>query len=102
MLDQVLLENPPRRSNTASRYRYDLQYATQMRQSGHAAASKVSRLYGDVGLPETTPFNAPSPAAPGRVRPHFLAKGITLRLIGNSNDYLGEGLSGGRLIVRAA
>ncbi|HPP55559.1 MAG TPA: glutamate synthase large subunit [Anaerohalosphaeraceae bacterium] len=29
----------------------------------------------------------------------FLAKGITLRLIGDSNDYLGKGLSGGRIIV---
>ena len=35
----------------------------------------------------------------GNQRGAFLAKGITLRLIGDANDYFGKGLSGGRLIV---
>ena len=40
------------------------------------------------------------PARPARVSAPFCPVGITLRLYGDANDYLGKGLSGGRIIVR--
>src|SRR3989337_2449624 len=46
---------------------------------------------------------APPPAgSAGRSFGAFLPKGVTLRLLGDANDYLGKGLSGGRLVVRPA
>lgn len=39
-------------------------------------------------------------APPGSRSAHFFAQGITLEVFGDANDYVGKGLSGGRIIVR--
>jgi glutamate synthase (NADPH/NADH) large chain len=59
---------------------------------------EVSRRYGAQGLPEnfiTVDFTGSAGQSFGA----FLAKGITFRLAGDANDYLGKGLSGGRIVV---
>ncbi|MDR2663653.1 MAG: glutamate synthase large subunit [Treponema sp.] len=59
---------------------------------------EVSRRFGGYGLPEnfiTLDFSGSAGQSFGA----FLAKGITFRLAGDSNDYLGKGLSGGRIVV---
>ena len=60
---------------------------------------EVTKRYGGSGLPDGTidlTFNGSAGQSFGA----FVPRGITLRLMGDSNDYLGKGLSGGRLIVR--
>ncbi len=55
--------------------------------------------YGPQGLPDGTleiTFNGSAGQSFGA----FLAPGVTLKLIGDSNDYLGKGLSGGRIVVK--
>src|SRR5262249_7168835 len=59
---------------------------------------KPPRRYGSEGLPDETirfEFNGSAGQSFGA----FLAKGVTLTLEGDANDYVGKGLSGGRLIV---
>ena len=58
----------------------------------------VSR-WGEEGLPEdTVRFHFAGSA--GQSFGAFLAPGVTLRLIGDSNDYVGKGLFGGRIVVQ--
>ncbi|MEZ5742016.1 MAG: hypothetical protein R3E68_22995 [Burkholderiaceae bacterium] len=59
----------------------------------------VASRYGHEGLPDDTihiQFNGTAGQSFGA----FLARGITLDLVGEANDYVGKGLSGGRIIVR--
>ncbi|MBX3335194.1 MAG: glutamate synthase large subunit [Nitrospira sp.] len=68
------------------------------RTTGTVLSSKIARTYGSEGLPEDTisiKFNGSAGQSFGA----FLARGITLTLEGESNDYIGKGLSGGKIIV---
>jgi glutamate synthase (NADPH/NADH) large chain len=66
---------------------------------GTMLGSEVSRRYGAEGLPEGT-IDITFTGSAGQSFGAFLPRGITLRLEGDSNDYVGKGLSGGRVIVR--
>ena len=65
---------------------------------GTTLSNKVSRKYGEAGLPKDT-INIKMKGSAGQSLGAFLAPGITMELEGDSNDYVGKGLSGGRLIV---
>ena len=60
---------------------------------------EVTRRWGGEGLPENT-IDISFRGSAGQSFGAFLPRGVTLRLEGDANDYLGKGLSGGRLIVR--
>lgn len=65
---------------------------------GTTLSNHVSKRYGEEGLPkDTIHINAKGSA--GQSLGAFLAPGITIELEGDANDYVGKGLSGGRLIV---
>jgi glutamate synthase domain-containing protein 2/glutamate synthase domain-containing protein 1/glutamate synthase domain-containing protein 3 len=66
---------------------------------GAMLSGEVAKRYGDEGLPHDT-IQIQMTGTAGQSFGCFLAKGITLRLSGQANDYCGKGLSGGRLIVR--
>ncbi len=59
---------------------------------------EVTRRWGAKGLPDDT-IHVKFEGSAGQSFGAFLPRGITLRLAGDANDYLGKGLSGGRLIV---
>jgi glutamate synthase (NADPH/NADH) large chain len=63
------------------------------------ASGEVARRFGHAGLPEGS-LHAALTGTAGQSFGAFLARGITLELAGDANDYAGKGLSGGRLIVR--
>ena len=68
------------------------------RTTGTMLSGEIAKLYGAAGLPEGTikcMFNGSAGQSFGA----FLVSGVELRLEGDSNDYLGKGLSGGRIIV---
>jgi glutamate synthase domain-containing protein 3 len=65
---------------------------------GTMLGSELTRRYGGAGLPDDTITIAFTGSA-GQSFGAFLPRGITLRLEGDSNDYVGKGLSGGRLIL---
>jgi glutamate synthase (NADPH/NADH) large chain len=59
----------------------------------------VTRRFGGAGLPEDT-VEITLHGTAGQSFGAFLPRGVTLRLYGDANDYVGKGLSGGRLVVR--
>ncbi len=65
---------------------------------GAMLSGEISKVYGEDGLPEDT-INATFFGSAGQSFGAFLTKGVTFRLEGESNDYLGKGLSGGKIIV---
>ncbi|EPQ58378.1 NADPH-dependent glutamate synthase [Gloeophyllum trabeum ATCC 11539] len=65
---------------------------------GTSLSYRVSKLYGEEGLPKDT-IHIRMQGSAGQSLGAFLAPGITLELEGDANDYVGKGLSGGRLIV---
>ena len=66
---------------------------------GTMLGAEVTRRYGGDGLPEGT-IDLTFVGSAGQSFGAFLPKGITLRLEGDSNDYVGKGLSGGCIVVR--
>ena len=66
---------------------------------GAILSNRIVNKYGPQGLPDGTleiVFNGSAGQSFGA----FLAPGVTLKLVGESNDYLGKGLSGGRIIIK--
>ncbi len=70
------------------------------RATGAMLSGKISTLYGLEGLPEDT-INVGFKGSAGQSFGAFLTRGVTFRLEGDANDYLGKGLSGGKIIVVA-
>ena len=68
------------------------------RTTGAMLSGKIAAKYGHAGLPEDTIHVALTGTA-GQSFGAWLARGVTLELKGETNDYAGKGLSGGRLIV---
>ena len=66
---------------------------------GTMLGSRVTRANGGEGLPDET-IDLTLIGSAGQSFGAFVPSGITLRLEGDTNDYLGKGLSGGRLVVR--
>ena len=69
------------------------------RTAGTIVASEIARRYGHKGLPDDT-IQLRYQGAAGQSFGAFAAHGLTLTLEGEANDYVGKGLSGGKLIVR--
>ena len=65
---------------------------------GAMLSGEIARKYGSAGLPEDT-IKFQLTGSAGQSFGAFLAKGVTLELEGDANDYVGKGLSGGKLIV---
>ncbi|HZB29539.1 MAG TPA: glutamate synthase large subunit [Streptosporangiaceae bacterium] len=66
---------------------------------GTMLGHEVTRKWGGAGLPDST-IDVTFTGSAGQSFGAFVPRGITLRLIGDANDYLGKGLSGGRITVR--
>ncbi|NDA55505.1 MAG: hypothetical protein EBX61_04230 [Betaproteobacteria bacterium] len=66
---------------------------------GTMLSGEVARRYGHQGLPDDC-IHIQLNGTAGQSFAAFLAAGITLDLVGQANDYVGKGLSGGRVIVR--
>jgi glutamate synthase (NADPH/NADH) large chain len=66
---------------------------------GTMLSGEVAKRHGHAGLPDNT-INVRLTGVAGQSFGAFLAHGVTLDLTGDANDYVGKGLSGGRVIVR--
>ena len=78
----------------------DVEVTNTDRSFGTIFGSEITKKYGGEGLPEDT-FIVKCSGAGGQSFGAFIPKGLTLELIGDSNDYFGKGLSGGKLVVYA-
>ena len=77
----------------------DMDISNVDRAVGATLSNRVSREYGVEGLPEDT-ITVRFSGAAGQSFGAFLQDGVTMDLVGTANDYVGKGLSGGKLVVR--
>lgn len=68
------------------------------RVTGTILSSEIARAYGEKGLEEDS-IKLCFTGSAGQSFGAFLAPGVTMKLVGDSNDYIGKGLSGGKIIV---
>ena len=66
---------------------------------GAIVSNEISKIYGHLGLPEDT-LNIQFTGSAGQSLGAFGAHGLTFTVEGNTNDYLGKGLSGAKLIIK--
>ena len=79
--------------------RAQLQVRNVNRTVGTMLGHEVTKRYAGVGLPPDT-IDLTFIGSAGQSFGAFLPRGVTLRLEGDANDYVGKGLSGGRLVIR--
>ena len=79
--------------------RIDLPVRNVNRTVGTMLGAEVTRRFGAEGLPVGT-IDVTLHGSAGQSLGAFLPRGIAIRLYGDSNDYVGKGISGGRVIVR--
>ena len=97
-LDHTLLKKCKRAIEKAERVEIELPIKNTNRVVGTILSNEVSKVWKEEGLPEDT-INIKLNGSAGQSLASWLAKGITITLEGDANDYVGKGLSGGKLIV---
>ncbi|MGB3234217.1 MAG: glutamate synthase-related protein, partial [Mycobacterium sp.] len=98
-LDRTLIQLAEGALADAHPMRLDLPVRNVNRTVGTLLGSEVTRRYGAQGLPDDT-IHVTLTGSAGQSLGAFLPPGITLELIGDANDYVGKGLSGGKVIVK--
>ncbi|HTI20009.1 MAG TPA: glutamate synthase large subunit [Kutzneria sp.] len=98
-LDRTLIQLAEAALEDAHPVRLELPVRNVNRTVGTLLGSEVTRRYGGDGLPEDTIHVTLSGSA-GQSLGAFIPRGVTVELVGDANDYVGKGLSGGRIIVR--
>ena len=97
-LDHQLVEHSLDALLTLSPLEIRLPVRNVHRSVGTMLSGDVARRYGSAGLPDDT-LKIHLEGSAGQSLGAFLSKGITITLEGEANDYVGKGLSGGRIIV---
>jgi glutamate synthase (ferredoxin) len=95
---QVLLEKCAPALERGEKVSLSLPIKNTDRVVGTIVGNEVTRKYGPEGLPEDT-IHVKFQGSAGQSFGAFLPHGITLKLEGDANDYVGKGLSGGKLII---
>ncbi|MDT5068545.1 MAG: glutamate synthase large chain, partial [Mycobacterium sp.] len=98
-LDRTLIALAEGALEDARPVRLELPVRNVNRTVGTLLGAEVTRRYGGQGLLDDT-IHVTLTGSAGQSLGAFLPPGITLELIGDANDYVGKGLSGGRVIVR--
>jgi glutamate synthase (NADPH/NADH) large chain len=98
-LDQTLVQLAEGALADAQPVKLELPVRNVNRTVGTILGHEVTKRYADAGLPDDT-IDVTFTGSAGQSFGAFVPKGITLRLVGDSNDYLGKGLSGGRITLR--
>ena len=96
--ETVLLKQLKSALETKTKRAIELDVTNTDRAFGTIFGSEITRRYGDDALEDDT-FVVKCNGAGGQSFGAFIPKGLTLELVGDSNDYFGKGLSGGKLIV---
>jgi glutamate synthase (NADPH/NADH) large chain len=99
-LDNILIEKSEPALERGEKVSFIVPVKNVNRTVGAMLSGEVAQRYGHAGLPDDT-IHIQLNGTAGQSFAAFLAHGITLDLVGDGNDYVGKGLSGGRVIVRA-
>ena len=99
-LDQSLIAQSQAALEKGEPVRIDGTVRNINRTVGAMLSGEVAQRYGHAGLPEDT-ISINLTGTAGQSFGAFLSRGVSLTLTGDGNDYVGKGLSGGRVVVRA-
>ncbi|MEL6372927.1 MAG: glutamate synthase large subunit [Pseudomonadota bacterium] len=99
ILDRTLIDLCKPAIEERKPVKHELKIGNANRTTGAMLSGEVAKRHGHAGLPEDTVWLTFKGTA-GQSFGAWVASGITLDLVGEANDYVGKGLSGGRLIVR--
>ena len=100
-LDQQLIVQSREALDSGTPVRFTAKITNVNRTVGTMLGHEVTKAYGGQGLPDGT-IDITFEGSAGNSFGAFVPKGITLRVYGDANDYVGKGLSGGRIVVRPA
>ncbi|WP_124066592.1 glutamate synthase large subunit [Clostridium sp. E02] len=95
--EKILLKKLKQALQSGQKKGLQIDVSNTDRALGSIFGSEITRLYPE-GLPEDT-FVINCNGSGGQSFGAFIPKGLTLELVGDSNDYFGKGLSGGKLVV---
>jgi glutamate synthase (NADPH) large chain len=98
-LDHRLIELARPALEKGEKVSIDMPIRNINRTVGTMLSGEIAKRYGHAGLPDDT-IHVRFAGSAGQTFGGFLAKGVTLDLIGDTNDYCGKGLSGGRISVQ--
>ncbi len=99
ILDRKLIELAKPALEDGTPVKAELPIRNTDRTAGAMLSGEIARKYGHAGLAEDTIWITLNGVA-GQSFGAWVARGVTLDLVGEANDYVGKGLSGGKLIVR--
>lgn len=99
-LDHQLIERSRAALENGEKVSFIIPVRNRNRTVGAMLSGAVARRYGHAGLPDDT-IHIQLNGVAGQSFGAFLTHGVTLDLVGDGNDYVGKGLSGGRIIVRS-
>jgi len=98
ILDRRLIEQARPALENSEPVIIETTIASSARTAGAMLSGEIAKRYGHEGLPEDT-ITVNLKGTAGQSFGAWLASGVTFRLEGNANDYVGKGLSGGKLII---
>jgi glutamate synthase (NADPH) large chain len=98
-LDNTLIKKAKSAIENGEKVVIDTPIVNTNRTVGTMLSNQIASKYGNAGLPNDT-ININFTGTSGQSFAAFLAKGITFTLTGEGNDYVGKGLSGGRIIIK--
>lgn len=99
-LDHILIEKSEPAIERGEKVSFIVPIRNVNRTVGAMLSGELAMRYGHAGLPDDT-IHIQLNGTAGQSFAAFLARGITFDLVGDANDYVGKGLSGGRVVVRA-
>ncbi len=97
-LDWGLIAEADESIETGEPVHLDREISTVDRAVGATLSNRISKAHGTEGLPEDT-ITVDFGGTAGQSFGAFLQDGVTMQLTGTANDYVGKGLSGGKLII---
>ncbi len=98
-LDNQLIELAAPALKRSENVKIDLPVRNVNRTVGTMLGAEVTRAFGSAGLPANT-IDITLQGSAGQSLGAFIPSGVTIRLHGDSNDYVAKGISGGRVILR--
>jgi glutamate synthase (NADPH/NADH) large chain len=97
-LDWEILERAEGAVERGEPTHLDMEIGNQHRAVGATLSHEISKRHGEAGLAPDT-LKVDFTGVSGQSFGAFLARGVSMRLVGSGNDYVGKGLSGGKLIL---
>ncbi|MGY4598835.1 glutamate synthase (NADPH/NADH) large chain [Bradyrhizobium sp. GM22.5] len=99
VLDRTLIEQATPALDRGAPVKIEAKINSTNRSAGAMLSGAVAKIYGHAGLPHET-IHVSLKGTAGQAFGAWLAQGVTFELEGEANDYVGKGLSGGKIIVK--